>query len=222
MRTERFQAKGETIAQDTGLQCQGGTGRAGPAVHVEAAGGPAPESVALAVEDDRVLERRGRDVRLAGSAHDAGLGHQKHTVDGQVKAVAADDDQPGGRADGAGLAEFQLHGRAQPNHIAVAKHGLVGHGFAIDERGMVGLEHVALAAANQGRVIAREIAHQRDVGWAVRSSPTKDDPLIQADQIASHGIDPKQESALGAGRLGSGQRPGRGRVAGRNRADAGW
>src|SRR5271157_4712957 len=90
MRPERFQAKGETIAQDTGLQCQGGTGRAGPAVHVEAAGGPAPEGVALAVEDDRVLERRGRDVRLAGSAHDAGLGHQKYTVDGQVKAVAAD------------------------------------------------------------------------------------------------------------------------------------
>src|SRR5271165_7142177 len=61
VRTERFQAKGETITQDTGLQCQGGTGRAGPAVHVEAAGGPAPESVALAVEDDRVFERRGWD-----------------------------------------------------------------------------------------------------------------------------------------------------------------
>ena len=131
-------------------------------------------------------------------------------------------DQPGGRADGAGLAEFQLDGRAQANHIAVAKHGLVGHGFAIDERGVVGLEHVALAAANQGRVVAREIAHQGDVGWAVRSSPTQDDPVIQADQIASHGIDPEQESALGAGRLGSGQRPGRGRVAGRNRAGAGW
>src|SRR5271157_6092859 len=110
MRTERFQAKGETITQNAGLQGQGGAGRTGPAVHIKAAGSPAPEGVALAIEDDRILEGRCRDVRLAGSAYDAGLGHQEHAIDSQMETVAANDDQPRSRADRAGLAEFQLHG----------------------------------------------------------------------------------------------------------------
>ena len=88
MRAERFQAEGEAVAQHAGLQGQGGAGGAGPAVDVEAARGPAPEGVALAVEDDRVLKGRGRDVRLARPADDAGLGHEQHAVDGQGEADA--------------------------------------------------------------------------------------------------------------------------------------
>ena len=37
------------------------------------------------------------------------------------------------RADRAGLAKFELDGRAQPNHITIVEQGLVDHRLTIDE-----------------------------------------------------------------------------------------
>ena len=127
-------------------------------------------------------------------------------------------DQPRRGADRAGLAELQLDGRAQPDHVAVVEHGLVDDRLAVDERGVMGLEQVALAVADQRGVVPRQVAHERDVGMAVGAGPAEDDAIVQADEIAADGIDPEQEPALGAGRLGPGQRPGGSRARGRRPA----
>ena len=148
-------------------------------------------------------------MRLRRTPHDAGLGHQKHAVDRQGQPVPADDRQPGRGADRAGLAELQLDGRAQPDHVAVAEHGLLDDRLAVDERGLMGLEQVAVAVADERGVVPRQVAHQRDVGMAVGPGPAEDDLVVQADEIAADGVDPEQEPALGPGGLDSRQRPGR-------------
>src|SRR4051794_37654131 len=53
---EGLEAEREAVAQDARLQRQGGAGRAGPAVDLEAARRPAPERRPLAVEDDRLAQ----------------------------------------------------------------------------------------------------------------------------------------------------------------------
>ena len=204
MRPQRFQAEREPVAQDARLQRQGGPRSAGPAVDFEAARGPAPEGRPLAIEDDRLAQAGGRDVRLRRGADDARLGHQEHAVDGQGEPVPADDRQPGRRADRAGLAELELDGRAEPDHVAVAERGRLDR-LAVDERRLVGAEDVAVAVADQGGVVPREVAHQRDVGVAVGAGAAEDDLVVQADEIAADGIDPEEEPAVRPGLTGAGQ-----------------
>ncbi len=121
--------------------------------------------------------------------------------------MPADDRQPRRGADRAGLAELELDGRAQPDHVAVVEHGLVDDRLAVDERGVMGLQQVALAVAQERGVVPRQVAHERDIGMAVRAGPAEDDAIVQADEVAADGVDPEEEPALGAGRFGPRQRP---------------
>ena len=121
--------------------------------------------------------------------------------------MPADDRQPRRGADRAGLAELQLDGRAQADHVAVVEHGLVDDRLAVDERGVMGLEQIALAVAQERGVVPRQVAHERDIGMAVGAGPAQDDAIVQADEIAADGVDPEEEPALGAGRLDPRQRP---------------
>ncbi len=178
-----------------------GRGSTGSAVDVEGADGPAPQRAGLAVQDDRVLEGRGGDVRLERLTHDACLGHQEHAVNRQGKPMPAENRQPRRGADRAGLAEFELDGRAQADHIAVVEHGLVDDRLTVDERSVMGLKQIALAVAQERGVVSREVAHQRDIRMAVGSGAAQNDAIVQADEIPSHGVDPEEETALGAGRL---------------------
>ncbi len=152
-------------------------------------------------------------MRLARAANNAGLGHEQHAVHSQGKPVPADDGQSSRGADRAGLAELQLHGRAQADHVAVAEHGSIAHPLAVDERAVMSLQDIAFAAANQGGMVSGQVAHEGDVGWTVRPRPAQDDAIVKANQVAAHGIDPEQEAALGAVGLGAGQGPGRGGAA---------
>ncbi len=205
--SQRFKTERKTVAQNAGLQSQRSAGGTGSAVDVEGADGPAPQCAGLAVQDDRVLEGRGGDVRLKRLTHDARLGHQEHAVDRQGKSMPAENRQPRRGADRAGLAEFELDGRAQADHVAVVEHGLVDDRLTIDERSVMGLQQIALAVAQERCVVSRQVAHERDIRMAVRPGAAQDDAIVQADEIPSHGIDPEEETALGAGRVNPSQRP---------------
>ena len=67
--------------------------------------------------------------------------------------------------------------------------------LAVDERRLPGAEDVAVAVADQGRVVPREVAHQRDVGVAVGAGAAEDDLVVQADEVTADGVDPEQEAA---------------------------
>src|SRR5205085_1037665 len=70
------------------------------------------------------------------------------------------------------------------------------------------LQDIAFAAANQGSMVSGQVAHEGDVGWAVRPGPAQDDAIVKANQVAAHGIDPEQEATLGS--VGLGPRQGAG------------
>ena len=56
-------------------------------------------------------------------------------------------------------------------------------------------------------MVPRQVAHERDIGMAVRPGAAQNDAIVQANEIPSHGVDPEEEPALGAGRLDSRQGP---------------
>src|SRR5947207_1819974 len=70
------------------------------------------------------------------------------------------------------------------------------------------LEQVRLAGADEGGVVAGQVAHQGDIGVAVGAGPAQDDAVVHADQVAADAVDPEEEAALGPGGLDPSQRPG--------------
>ena len=86
--------------------------------------------------------------------------------------------------------------------------------LAVQERRVPGAEEVALAVADQGRVVPRQVAHERDVGVAVGAGAAQDDLVVEADEVTADGVDPEQEAAPRPRLARPGQGPRRGRRGG--------
>ena len=132
--SQRFQAERESIAQDARLQRQG-RGRRKPGRRPRSRRWPGTRGRPLPVQDDRTAESPGPGCAPAAQPpmmHVSAIRSTPSTARGSRCRLTIDSRAVA--ADRAGLAELQLDGRAEPDHVAVAERpGL--DGLAVDERG---------------------------------------------------------------------------------------